>query len=215
MTTLHVPGGEGPHHLMIDGDHVVKVAVHDAAGAFEFRPERRPPAGTLEPLDVGIHVRMRTVVSESSTGWACPQRSAGGCLGAEHGEQGQAVGGLGVGFGGVDHDAQIAAGDGQDVAVQCQRYSAGIEGRTADGGVLGAAETTVDLMETLFETNTVGVVRVTHAFPGRPRRPDGRVLRRRRTPALVEALPRNDVCASFWSRCDVALDYGLGSFTGR
>jgi hypothetical protein len=35
MTALHVPAGEGPHHQMIDGDHVAKAAVHDAAGAFE------------------------------------------------------------------------------------------------------------------------------------------------------------------------------------
>jgi hypothetical protein len=36
MTALHVPAGEGPHHQMIDGDHVAKAAVHDAAGAFEL-----------------------------------------------------------------------------------------------------------------------------------------------------------------------------------
>lgn len=35
MTELHVPAGEGPHHLMIVSDHVPKAAVRDAAGAFE------------------------------------------------------------------------------------------------------------------------------------------------------------------------------------
>ncbi len=42
--------------------------------------------------------------------------------------------------------------------------NAGIEGRTPGGGITGAAETTADLMQALFETNTFGVVRVTQAF---------------------------------------------------
>ncbi|HEX8973348.1 SDR family NAD(P)-dependent oxidoreductase [Oryzihumus sp.] len=42
--------------------------------------------------------------------------------------------------------------------------NAGIEGRTPGGGITSAAETTADLMHALFETNTFGVVRVTHAF---------------------------------------------------
>ncbi|MFG1707421.1 SDR family NAD(P)-dependent oxidoreductase [Nonomuraea sp. M3C6] len=54
----------------------------------------------------------------------------------------------------------IEAGGGLDVLVN----NAGIEGRTPDGGVAGAAEVTADMMRTLFETNVFGVVRVTHAF---------------------------------------------------
>jgi NAD(P)-dependent dehydrogenase (short-subunit alcohol dehydrogenase family) len=42
--------------------------------------------------------------------------------------------------------------------------NAGIEPRTTDNGVEGAADTTATLMRTLFETNVFGVVRVTHAF---------------------------------------------------
>ena len=42
--------------------------------------------------------------------------------------------------------------------------NAGIEGRPPQGGITGAADTTADLMRALFETNTFGVVRVTHAL---------------------------------------------------
>jgi NAD(P)-dependent dehydrogenase (short-subunit alcohol dehydrogenase family) len=42
--------------------------------------------------------------------------------------------------------------------------NAGIESRTADNGVIGAADVTADDMRTVFETNVFGVVRVTHAF---------------------------------------------------
>jgi len=35
MVTIHVQPGEGRHYPMIDGDHVAKVAVDDACGAFE------------------------------------------------------------------------------------------------------------------------------------------------------------------------------------
>ena len=42
--------------------------------------------------------------------------------------------------------------------------NAGVEPRTADNGVPGAAETTADLMRHVFETNVFGIVRVTHAF---------------------------------------------------
>jgi NAD(P)-dependent dehydrogenase (short-subunit alcohol dehydrogenase family) len=67
----------------------------------------------------------------------------------------------------VTDDASVAAAaktieadGGLDVLVN----NAGIEMRTADGGVVGAAEVTADMMRTLFETNVFGVVRVTHAF---------------------------------------------------
>ncbi|MEV7422617.1 SDR family NAD(P)-dependent oxidoreductase [Streptomyces sp. NPDC091212] len=54
----------------------------------------------------------------------------------------------------------IEADGGLDVLVN----NAGIETRTADGGVAGAAEATADALRPLFETNVFGTVRVTHAF---------------------------------------------------
>ncbi|AQW49701.1 SDR family NAD(P)-dependent oxidoreductase [Streptomyces violaceusniger] len=54
----------------------------------------------------------------------------------------------------------IEADGGLDVLIN----NAGIEARTPDGGVIGAAEVTADMMRTVFETNVFGVVRVTHAF---------------------------------------------------
>jgi NAD(P)-dependent dehydrogenase (short-subunit alcohol dehydrogenase family) len=54
----------------------------------------------------------------------------------------------------------VEADGGLDVLVN----NAGIEARTASNGVDGAADTTADLMRTLFETNVFGVVRVTRAF---------------------------------------------------
>ncbi len=54
----------------------------------------------------------------------------------------------------------IEAEGGLDVLVN----NAGIEGRTSGGGVVGAADTTADVMRTMFETNVFGLVRVTHAF---------------------------------------------------
>jgi len=47
MTTIHVPPGEGRSYQMIDGDHVMKVAVQDGAGAlevFEVRADAAPMA---------------------------------------------------------------------------------------------------------------------------------------------------------------------------
>ncbi|AUA14894.1 SDR family NAD(P)-dependent oxidoreductase [Streptomyces samsunensis] len=67
----------------------------------------------------------------------------------------------------VTDDASVAAAvkaieadGGLDVLIN----NAGIEERTPDGGVVGAAEVTADMMRTVFETNVFGMVRVTHAF---------------------------------------------------
>jgi NAD(P)-dependent dehydrogenase (short-subunit alcohol dehydrogenase family) len=54
----------------------------------------------------------------------------------------------------------IEADGGLDVLVN----NAGIEMRTEENAVPGAAEITADVMSSLFETNVFGVVRVTHAF---------------------------------------------------
>jgi NAD(P)-dependent dehydrogenase (short-subunit alcohol dehydrogenase family) len=67
----------------------------------------------------------------------------------------------------VTDDASVAAaaktveaGGGLDVLVN----NAGIEARTPDGRVPGAAELTADAMRAVFETNVFGLVRVTHAM---------------------------------------------------
>src|SRR5262245_55408860 len=56
--------------------------------------------------------------------------------------------------------AQIHADGGLDVLVN----NAGIEPRTTDNGIIGAAGQTADEMRDVFDTNVFGVVRVTHAF---------------------------------------------------
>jgi NAD(P)-dependent dehydrogenase (short-subunit alcohol dehydrogenase family) len=67
----------------------------------------------------------------------------------------------------VTDDASVAAAaktieadGGLDVLIN----NAGVEGRAQDGGVIGAADVTADMMRPVFETNVFGVVRVTHAF---------------------------------------------------
>ncbi|WP_123666107.1 SDR family NAD(P)-dependent oxidoreductase [Actinocorallia herbida] len=42
--------------------------------------------------------------------------------------------------------------------------NAGIEGRAPDGGVIGAADVTGEMMRETFDTNVFGMVRVLHAF---------------------------------------------------
>ncbi|HWC78354.1 MAG TPA: SDR family NAD(P)-dependent oxidoreductase [Pseudonocardiaceae bacterium] len=67
----------------------------------------------------------------------------------------------------VTDDASVAAAaktveaeGGLDVLIN----NAGIEGRTADGGIIGAADVTGGDMRTLFDTNVFGPVRMLHAF---------------------------------------------------
>jgi len=54
----------------------------------------------------------------------------------------------------------IEADGGLDVLIN----NAGIEPRTADNGIIGAADLTADMVRHQFETNVYGLVRVTHAF---------------------------------------------------
>lgn len=54
----------------------------------------------------------------------------------------------------------IEADGGLDVLVN----NAGVEGRTEDNAVIGAADVTAEMMREVFETNVFGMVRVTHAF---------------------------------------------------
>ena len=61
----------------------------------------------------------------------------------------------------VEAAAKAIEADGAlDVLVN----NAGIEARTPDNGVIGAADLTADMVRHLFETNVFGLVRVTHAF---------------------------------------------------
>jgi quercetin dioxygenase-like cupin family protein len=48
MTTIHVPPGEGRSYPMFNGEHVAKVAVHDAEGTFEVF-EMIAPAAPMAP----------------------------------------------------------------------------------------------------------------------------------------------------------------------
>jgi NAD(P)-dependent dehydrogenase (short-subunit alcohol dehydrogenase family) len=54
----------------------------------------------------------------------------------------------------------VEADGGLDILVN----NAGVEGRTADGGVIGAADVTAGQVQELFDTNVFGVVRVLRAF---------------------------------------------------
>jgi quercetin dioxygenase-like cupin family protein len=49
MTTVHVPPGEGRRYPMIDGDHVVKAAVHEPDGSFEVFEVLAPAAPMAPP----------------------------------------------------------------------------------------------------------------------------------------------------------------------
>jgi NAD(P)-dependent dehydrogenase (short-subunit alcohol dehydrogenase family) len=54
----------------------------------------------------------------------------------------------------------IEADGGLDVLVN----NAGVEGRLADGGVVGAGDETAEHMQALFDTNVFGMVRMLHRF---------------------------------------------------
>jgi quercetin dioxygenase-like cupin family protein len=49
MESVHVPPGEGRTYRMIDGDHVAKAVVHDAAGTFEVFEVIAPAAPAAPP----------------------------------------------------------------------------------------------------------------------------------------------------------------------
>jgi NAD(P)-dependent dehydrogenase (short-subunit alcohol dehydrogenase family) len=90
--------------------------------------------------------------------------------GARDAELGRrAAGQLGARFVQLDvtDDASVAAAakvieadGGLDVLVN----NAGVEGRTPDNAVIGAADETAAHMQALFDTNVLGVVRMLHAF---------------------------------------------------
>ncbi|WP_251091517.1 SDR family NAD(P)-dependent oxidoreductase [Streptomyces sp. Caat 7-52] len=91
-------------------------------------------------------------------------------VGARSTERGAAAAaGLGARFVQLDvtDDASVAAAvatveadGGLDVLVN----NAGIEVRSAEGDIIGAADLTAEVMREVFETNVFGLVRVTHAF---------------------------------------------------
>lgn len=56
--------------------------------------------------------------------------------------------------------ASIEAAGGLDVLIN----NAGVEGRLPDNGIVTPADTTAEEMQSIFETNVFGLVRVTHAF---------------------------------------------------
>ncbi len=49
MSTVHVPAGVGRHYPMIDGDHIAKATVVDAAGSFEVFEVLAPAAPMAPP----------------------------------------------------------------------------------------------------------------------------------------------------------------------
>ena len=49
MSTIHVQPDEGRHYAMIDGDHIAKAAVQDAAGGFEVFEVVAPAAAMVPP----------------------------------------------------------------------------------------------------------------------------------------------------------------------
>ncbi|MFE6049352.1 SDR family NAD(P)-dependent oxidoreductase [Kitasatospora sp. NPDC056446] len=91
-------------------------------------------------------------------------------LGARNVDRGTAAAsGLGARFVRLDvtDDASVAAAAaaiGADGGLDVLVNNAGIEVRSPEGGIIGAAQLTADVMREVFETNVFGLVRVTHAF---------------------------------------------------
>ena len=67
-TSTYVPPGGGTHHLMIDGDHVAKAAVHDAEGSFEVF-EMLAPAAPAAPPHVSPWTGVLFLVEGRITAW--------------------------------------------------------------------------------------------------------------------------------------------------
>jgi NAD(P)-dependent dehydrogenase (short-subunit alcohol dehydrogenase family) len=91
-------------------------------------------------------------------------------IGARDAERGQAAAEeLGTRFVQLDvtDDASVAAAAktiGADGGLDVLINNAGIEGRTDDNRVIGAADETADHMQALFDTNVFGMVRMLHEF---------------------------------------------------
>lgn len=73
MSSIHVAAGEGRHSPMIDGDHVAKVAVRDAEGAFEvfevFAPARPMAPPHVSPWTGVLYLlegRVTTLVGDTT-----------------------------------------------------------------------------------------------------------------------------------------------------
>ena len=60
-------------------------------------------------------------------------------LGAKDGGEREPSGVLGAGFGGIDHDLQVVAGDDEDVAVECDESDVGVVDDLVPGLILGRA----------------------------------------------------------------------------
>jgi NAD(P)-dependent dehydrogenase (short-subunit alcohol dehydrogenase family) len=90
-----------------------------------------------------------------------------GCRDAERGHRAAAELGARMVLIDTTDDASVAAAaktieadGGLDVLIN----NAGIEERAADNGVIGPADVTAAVMRPVFDTNVLGLVRVTHAF---------------------------------------------------
>jgi hypothetical protein len=71
---------------------------------------------------------------------ASPSALVDECLGAEDDGEGEPFGVLGAGFGGVDRDPQVVAGDDEGVAVQRDEADIGVVDYLVPGLILGRAD---------------------------------------------------------------------------